>query len=58
MPTYYVYEGFNNQFLNKKFKKINIENIYNSIIFEKEIKDELKENNTIDYLDYDYMCDL
>ena len=58
MPAYDVYEGFNNQVLNKKYKKIDIENIYISITFEKENKDELNEDNTIDYLDYDYMCDL
>ena len=58
MLAYDVYEGFNNQVLNKKYKKIDIENIYISIIFEKEYKDELNEDNTLDYLDYDYICDL
>lgn len=58
MLAYDVYEGFNNQVLNKKYKKIDIENIYISYIFEKEYKDELNEDNTHDYLDYDYICDL
>ncbi len=61
MLAYDVYEGFNNQVLNKKYKKIDVENIYISYIFEKEYKDELNNDNTLDYLDYldyDYICDL
>ena len=61
MLAYDVYEGFNNLVLNKKYKKIDIENIYISYIFEKEYKDELNKDDTLDYLDYldyDYICDL
>jgi len=59
MPTYYnVYEGFNNGFFNKKYKKIYLENVNASIIIEKEKKDDLNDYIILDYYDYDYMCDL